>query len=98
MAYKKNRYGSIVLTDNNGKEFTITQKEQREKKTYVKRANQRRLDKGHRYYDDLKGQTNMKGISFESYMSLMPMMQHALAFLEQTAMVILYSLQTIHIS
>lgn len=71
MVYKKNRYGSIVLTDYDGKEFTITQKEQREIKTYVKRANQRRLDKAHRYYDDIKGQTNMKGISYESYMSLM---------------------------
>lgn len=71
MAYKKNRYGSIVLTDSNGKEFTITQKEQQTIKTYVKRANQRRIDKGHRYYDDIKNQANMKGISYEAYMSLM---------------------------
>ena len=71
MGYKKNRYGSIILKDENGKEFTITPKEQKEIKTYVKRANQRRLDKAHRYYDDVKTQANMKGVSFESYMNLM---------------------------
>lgn len=71
MGYKKNRYGSIILKDENGKEFTITPKEQKEIKTYVKRANQRRLDKAHRYYDDVKTQVNMKGVSFESYINLM---------------------------
>ena len=71
MAYKKNRYGSIILKDENGKDFTITKKEQETIKTYVKRANQRRIDKSHRYYDDIKNQSNMKGISFNAYMSLM---------------------------
>ena len=71
MAYKKNRYGSIVLTDDNGKEFTITKKEQETIKIYVKRANQRRTDKAHRYYDDVKNQVNMKGISYQAYQDLM---------------------------
>lgn len=71
MAYKRNRFGSIVLTDENGNEFTITKKEQQELKTYTKRANQRRLDKSKRYYDTIKNQANMKGISYESYMDLM---------------------------
>ena len=71
MAYKKNRYGSIVLTDDNGKDFTNTKKEQETIKTYVKRANQRRTDKAHRYYDDVKNQANMKGISYQAYQDLM---------------------------
>ena len=43
--YNKNRYGSIVLNDEQGNSFTITKKEQATLKTLVKRANQRRYDK-----------------------------------------------------
>lgn len=71
MAYKRNRYGSIIFTDDKGKEFTITKKEQQEIKTYVKRANQRRLDKAKRYYEGIKDNINMRGISNESYLDLM---------------------------
>lgn len=71
MAYKRNRFGSIVLTNDYGKEFTITKKEQQEIKTLVKRANQRRLDKAKRYYDTTKNQPNMKGISKLAYTKLL---------------------------
>lgn len=71
MAYKRNRFGSIVLKDEQGKEFTITKKEQEMLKTYTKRANQRRLDKSKRYFNEIKNQANMKGISYKSYMGLM---------------------------
>lgn len=69
--YNKNRYGSIVLQDENGNNFTITKKQQEDIKTYVKRANQRRIDKAKRYYEGIKNQENMRGISYESYMSLL---------------------------
>lgn len=71
MAYKRNRFGSIVLKGDDGKEFTVTKKEQEQLKIYVKRANQRRLDKARAYYKDIKNQPNMKGISQESYMHLL---------------------------
>lgn len=71
MAYKRNRFGSIVLKGDDGKEFTVTKKEQEQLKVYVKRANQRRLDKARAYYKDVKNQPNMKGISHESYMHLL---------------------------
>lgn len=71
MAYKRNRFGSIVLTDDKGNEFTITKKEQEELKIYTKRANQRRLDKAKRHYQEIKNQPNMKGISYDAYMNLM---------------------------
>lgn len=69
--YNKNRYGSIILQDEKGNNFTITKKEQNIIKTYVKRANQRRIDKAKRYYEGIKNQENMRGISYESYMSLL---------------------------
>ena len=71
MAYKRNRFGSIILKGDDGKEFTVTKKEQEELKTLVKRANQRRLDKSKAYYKDIKNQQNMKGISYKAYMGLM---------------------------
>ena len=69
--YEKNRFGSIVLTDELGTKFTITKKEQKELKTYVKRANQRAYDKVNKYYDMVKNQANMKGISKEAYKNLL---------------------------
>lgn len=71
MSYKKNRFGSIILNDINGKEFTVTKKEQQTIKTLVKRANQRRLDKAKRYYESTMSQPNMKGISKEVYTKLL---------------------------
>ena len=69
--YNKNRYGSIVLTDDKGNNFTITRKEQAELKKFTKRANQRRYDKTDKYYNMVKNQQNMKGISKEAYRNLL---------------------------
>ena len=69
--YNKNRFGSIVLVDDKGNNFTITKKEQAELKKFTKRANQRRYDKTDKYYDLVKNQTNMKGISKEAYRNLL---------------------------
>lgn len=69
--YNKNRFGSIILTDEYGNNFTITKKEQAELKKYTKRANQRRYDKTNKYYELVKSQTNMKGISREAYRNLL---------------------------
>ena len=69
--YNKNRFGSIVLKDETGNNFTITKKEQAELKKYVKRANQRRYDRSEKYYDISRYQANMKGISKEAYRNLL---------------------------
>lgn len=69
--YNKNRYGSIVLNDEQGNSFTITKKEQKELKTLVKRANQRRYDKVDKYYNMVSKQNNMKGISKEAYRNIL---------------------------
>lgn len=69
--YNKNRYGSIVLNDEQGNSFTITKKEQATLKTLVKRANQRRYDKVDKYYNMVSKQNNMKGISKEAYRNIL---------------------------
>lgn len=70
MAYKRNRFGSIILGEK-GNEFTLTKKEQKELDVLVKRANQRRMDKAERYYNGIGNQKNMEGISYEGYMGLL---------------------------
>lgn len=69
--YNKNRFGSIVLTDNNGNNFTITKKEQAQIKTLVKRANTRRNYYIDKYYNQTKSNNNMKGVSKEVYQNLL---------------------------
>ena len=69
--YNRNRYGSIVLNDEQGNSFTITKKEQATLKTLVKRANQRRYDKIDKYYNMVSEQNNMKGISKEAYRNIL---------------------------
>ena len=69
--YNKNRFGSIVLTDNNGNNFTITKKEQAQIKTLVKRANTKRSYYVDKYYNQTKSNNNMKGVSKEVYQNLL---------------------------
>lgn len=69
--YNKNRFGSIVLTDNNGNNFTITKKEQAQIKTLVKRANTKRSYYIDKYYSQTKSNNNMKGVSKEVYQNLL---------------------------
>lgn len=69
--YNKNRFGSIVLTDNKGNNFTITKKEQTQLKTLVKRANSKRTYYIEKYYNDVKQNNNMKGVSKEVYGKLL---------------------------
>ena len=69
--YNKNRFGSIVLTDNNGNNFTITKKEQAQIKTLVKRANTKRSYYIDKYYNQTKSNNNMKGVSKEVYQNLL---------------------------
>ena len=69
--YNKNKFGSIVLTDRNGESFTITKKQQNEIKTLVKRANEKRKYYSEKFYNDVKNQNNMKGISKEAYSNLL---------------------------
>ena len=71
MRYKKNSYGSYILTNKDGNEFTVTQKEYKELQTLVKRANQRRVDKAHRYYDTLVDSNMMVGKDYDSYMEVL---------------------------
>lgn len=71
MAFKKNRFGSYILQDENGQEFTVTKKEYKDLQTYTKRANQRRVDVAHRYYDKLEDSDFMTGKSYDSYMKLL---------------------------
>ena len=69
--YVKNRYGSIVQTDKNGNNFTITKKEQSMIKTLVKRANSKRSYYNDKYYNEVKNNNNMKGVSKEVYSNLL---------------------------
>lgn len=69
--YNKNRYGSIVLNDRSGGNFTITKKEQKEIKTLVKRANEKRKYYMEKFYNDVKNHNNMKGISKDAYSNLL---------------------------
>lgn len=71
MGYKKNNRGSYVLKGQDGEQFTVTPKEYKELQTLVKRANQRRVDVAHRYYDDISNTDIMTGISYEGYMDLL---------------------------
>ena len=71
MAYKKNRRGSYILTSDDGSHFTVTQREYKELKTLVKRANQRRVDVAHRYYDGMSNANVMVGVEYNSYMELL---------------------------
>ena len=71
MAYKKNKRGSYILTGEDGSHFTVTQKEYKELQTLVKRANQRRVDVAHRYYDSMSSANVMVGVEYESYMELL---------------------------
>lgn len=71
MAYKKNKRGSYILTGEDGSHFTVTQKEYKELQTLVKRANQRRVDVAHRYYDSMASANVMVGVEYESYMELL---------------------------
>ena len=71
MAYKKNKRGSYVLEGEDGSHFTVTQKEYKELQTLVKRANQRRVDVAHRYYDSMASANVMIGVEYESYMELL---------------------------
>ena len=71
MAYKKNKRGSYILTGEDGSHFTVTQKEYKDLQTLVKRANQRRVDVAHRYYDSMASANVMVGVEYESYMELL---------------------------
>ena len=62
MAYKRNRFGSIVMDG-----FTITQKEQREYILNVKKSNSKRKYLIDKYYNEVKDSSYMKGISKESF-------------------------------
>lgn len=70
MAFKKNNRGSYILGEE-GNQFTLTQKEYKELNTYVKRANQRRVDVAHRYFDTMSNANVMVGIEYEGYMNLL---------------------------
>ena len=69
--YNRNRFGSIVLIDDNGNNFTITKKEQAQIKTLVKRANTKRSYYVDKYYNQTKSNNNMKGVSVEVYENLL---------------------------
>ena len=69
--YNKNKYGSIILNDENGNEFRITKKEQQEMKMLVKRANSKREYYANKYYNDVVKNSNMKGVSKEVYKQLL---------------------------
>ena len=71
MAYKKNKRGSYILTSEDGSHFTVTQREYKELQTLVKRANQRRVDVAHRYYDVMSNANVMVGVEYNSYMELL---------------------------
>lgn len=70
MAYKKNNRGSYVLGEE-GNQFTVTQREYAEMQTLVKRANQRRIDTAHRYYDNMNTANVMVGVEYDTYMNLL---------------------------
>lgn len=70
MAYKRNKRGSYVLGDE-GSQFTVTKREYKELQTLVKRANQRRVDVAHRYYDKMSTADVMIGVDYEEYMKLL---------------------------
>ena len=71
MKYRRNNRGSIILDGSDGSQFTITKKEREELNTLVKRANQRRVDVAHRYYDGLVDSEMMVGKDYEGYMELL---------------------------
>lgn len=71
MRYRRNNRGSIILDGDDGKQFTITKKEREELNTLVKRANQRRVDVAHRYYDNLVESEMMVGKDYDGYMDLL---------------------------
>lgn len=70
MGYKKNRFGSYVLGED-GNEFTVTKKEYETINTLVKRANQRRVDTAHRYFDSMNNANVMVGVEYDSYMNIL---------------------------
>lgn len=70
MAYKRNKRGSYVLGEE-GSQFTVTKREYKELQTLVKRANQRRVDVAHRYYDKMATADVMIGVDYEEYMKLL---------------------------
>ena len=70
MGYKKNNRGSYVLGED-GQEFTVTKREYEEMQTLVKRANQRRVDTAHRYFDTMSNANAMVGVDYEEYMKLL---------------------------
>lgn len=70
MGYKKNNRGSYVL-GSEGNEFTVTKKEYKEMQTLVKRANQRRVDTAHRYFDNMSSANVMVGVEYDSYMNIL---------------------------
>ena len=71
MRYKKNNRGSYILTGKDGEEFKVTKKEYEEIKKLTKRANQRRTDRTHMYFDVLAETESMRGIDFEAYQTLL---------------------------
>ena len=71
MRYKKNNRGSYILTDKNGNDFTVTKKEYEEISKLTKRANQRRVDVAHRYFDSMVDSNVMVGVDYEAYMTLL---------------------------
>lgn len=71
MKYRRNNRGSIILDGNDGNQFTITKREREELNTLVKRANQRRVDVAHRYYDGLVDSEMMVGKDYDGYMELL---------------------------
>lgn len=71
MAFKKNNRGSYVLTGEDGQEFTVTKSEYQQLQTLTKRANQRRVDRAHAYYDKLSETDFMTGKSYDGYMKLL---------------------------
>jgi len=70
MGYKKNNRGSYVLGED-GQEFTVTKREYEEMQTLVKRANQRRVDTAHRYFDNMASSNVMVGVEYDRFMELL---------------------------
>lgn len=67
MAYKRNRWGSIILDSGE----TITKSEQRSYILKVKRVNEKRQRLLNQYYEQAKNTPNMINISKEAYASLL---------------------------
>lgn len=70
MAYKRNKFGSIIVQGENGT-FTVTKKEQKMIDQLTRKANRIRDKKAESFYNSVQFQANMKGISQKSYKNLL---------------------------